>query len=67
MDLGAPSSYLVLQKGTPVYGPGEEEIGHVENVLATPEEDIFDGIVVDSASGPGGWHFADADQVDEIF
>ena len=67
MDLGAPSSYLVCPKGLPVYGPDEAEIGRVEHVLAVPEDDIFDGVLIDTAPGPGGWHFADAEQVDEIF
>jgi hypothetical protein len=67
MDLGSPASYLVLQEGTPVYGPGEEEIGRVEHVLAAPDEDLFDGVVIDTAPGPGGWRFADAEQVQEIF
>jgi hypothetical protein len=56
----------VLEKGTPVYDPGGAEVGKVENVLAAPEEDIFDGVVVDTAPGPGGWRFADAEQVAEI-
>jgi hypothetical protein len=56
----------VLAPQTPVYDAQGEEIGRVEHVLAEPEEDIFDGIVIDTRSGPGGWRFADADQVDEI-
>src|SRR3954453_15266384 len=67
MDLGAPASYLVLQPGTPVYGSDEAELGRVEHVLAVPEDDIFEGLVIDTAPGPGGWRFADADQVSEIF
>jgi hypothetical protein len=66
VDLGAPISYLVLEKGTPVYSVDETEVGKVEHVLAAPEEDIFDGIIVDTAPGPGGWRFADADQVAEL-
>jgi hypothetical protein len=66
VDLGAPTSYLVLDKGLPVYDPDGNEVGKVEHVLAAPEEDIFDGIVIDAAPGPGGWRFADADQVAEL-
>jgi hypothetical protein len=66
MDLGAPISYLVLDKGTPVYDPGGTEVGKVEHVLAAPDEDIFDGLVIDTRPGPGGWRFADAEQVDEL-
>jgi hypothetical protein len=67
MDLGAPISYLVLDKGTPVYAADESEVGRVEHVLAAPEEDIFDGILVDTAPGPGGWRFADAEQVAGLY
>src|SRR4051812_25127263 len=67
MDLGAPSSYLALKEGTEVYGPDEARVGRVEHVLSAPEEDIFDGLVIDTAAGPGGMRFADADQVEEIF
>jgi hypothetical protein len=67
VDLGAPVSYLVLQEGTPVYGPDGQQVGTVEHVLAAPEEDIFDGLVVDARAGPGGWRFADATQIDELY
>ena len=66
MDLGAPISYLVLEKGLPVYDTDGSEVGKVEHVLAAPEEDIFDGIVIDTAPGPGGWRFADAEQISEL-
>ena len=39
----------------------------VEHVLAVPEDDIFDGIVLDTSVLPGGHRFVDADQVEEIF
>jgi hypothetical protein len=63
-DLGPPSSYLVLREGTPVYAGGGERIGTVEHVLAVPDEDIFDGLVLDTPAGP---RFADSPLVDEIF
>ena len=66
MDFGAPNSYLVLEKGLPEYDPYSNEVGKVEHVLAAPEEDIFDGIVIDTAPGPGGWRFADAEQIAEL-
>jgi hypothetical protein len=66
LDLGAPISYLVLEKGLPVYDPDGGDVGKVEHVLAAPEEDIFDGIVIDTGPGPGGWRFADAEQVAEL-
>ena len=67
MDLGAPSSYLALTEGIPVYSSDEQELGLVEHVLADPEIDIFDGIVVDRSRLPGGYRFVDAQQVAEIF
>jgi hypothetical protein len=67
MDLGAPVSYLVLERGVPVYDLRGEEVGKVEHVLAAPDADIFDGIVVDARPGPGGWRFADSDQIDALY
>jgi len=66
-DLGEPSSYLVLADGTPVYASGGEEIGKVEHVLADPDVDVFDGIVIDTSELPGGHRFVDASQVDECY
>jgi uncharacterized protein YrrD len=66
-DLGTPSSYLELGKGAECYSCDGEKVGQVEHVLAAPEEDIFDGIVLDTSVLPGGHRFVDADQVEEIF
>ena len=66
VDLGQPISYLTLQEGVPVYAAGGEEIGKVEHVLAAPEEDIFDGLVIDTRLGPGGHRFVDAPDVATI-
>ena len=66
-DLGPPSSYLNLGKGADVYSRDGEKAGKVEHVLAAPDEDIFDGIVLDTSVLPGGHRFVDADQVEEIF
>jgi hypothetical protein len=65
-DLGAPASYLVLPEGAPVYARGGEGLGTVKHVLAEPDADVFDGIVLD-ADEPAGLRFADASQVDEIY
>ncbi len=53
-------------------GPGLEVVasdggvvGTVRHVLAAPEEDIFDGIVIDLASGRHG--FVDSEDVDEFY
>lgn len=67
MDLGAPSSYLALTEGVPVYSSDEQELGRVEHVLAAPKVDIFDGIVIDRSRLPGGHRFVDAPEVAEIF
>ena len=53
MDAGDPISYEVLAAGTPVYSSDGERVGTVTHVLAVPEEDVFDGIVV--WTGGGGW------------
>ncbi len=66
-DLGEPSSYLALEGGEPVYTCDGKRIGVVEHVLAAPDADIFDGIVLDRSVLPGGHRFVDADQVEEVF
>ena len=66
-DLGAPSSYLALQPGTTVVSSDGKELGKVEHVLADPDADIFDGIVLDTSVLPGGHRFVDAPEVEEIF
>ena len=66
-DHGAPSSYLALEPGTGVYSSDGKELGKVEHVLADPDADIFDGIVLDTSVLPGGHRFVDAPEVDEIY
>jgi uncharacterized protein YrrD len=66
MDLGDPISYLVLADGTPVLSSDGDELGTVEHVLADSDADVFDGVIVDMRSGPGGHHFADASQIASI-
>jgi hypothetical protein len=63
-DLGAPSSYLALAEGTPVLAGDGARVGTVAEVRADPDADIFDGLVVDTDSGP---RFAEAALVGEIF
>src|SRR3954463_970161 len=65
-DLGAPASYLTLAEGVAVYSSDGEKLGKVEHVLADPDVDIFDGIVLDTSVLPGGHRFVDADQVASI-
>ena len=66
-DLGAPSSYLALEPGTAVYTSEGEKIGEIQYVLADDEENVFDGVVIDASTLPGGLRFADARQVAQIF
>ena len=66
-DLGDPTSYLELPDGVPVLTSDGEEIGSVEHVLADPDADVFDGIVIDGRAGPGGHRFVDATQVDRLY
>jgi uncharacterized protein YrrD len=63
-DRGAPMSYLTLQEGTPVLTSDGTELGTVAHVLADPDADIFDGLVVDVRGG--GHRFVDAPQVAQI-
>jgi hypothetical protein len=65
-DLGPPIAYLAVEHGTPVYASGGEQVGTVEHVLADAEADVFDGIIIDTRFGPGGWRFVDAPQVGEL-
>jgi sporulation protein YlmC with PRC-barrel domain len=67
-DLGAPISYLVLEKGADVYTSEGEKIGKVAEVRADTEEDIFDGIVVKRTPLlPGGEELITADRIEEIY
>jgi hypothetical protein len=64
MDLGDPSSYLVLADGTPVLSSDGRRVGTVAHVLADADADVFDGLVL--AMDGGGHRFADASQVEAI-
>lgn len=66
MDLGAPGSYMTLAAGVPVYSSDGQRLGEVEHVLAEPEKDIFDGIVIDTSVLPGANRFVDAPEVESI-
>jgi hypothetical protein len=66
-DLGDPTSYLELPEGVPVFSSDGERVGRVEHVLADADSDIFDGLVIDSSTGPGGHRFADATQIEGLY
>jgi len=63
-DLGAPTSYLTLSTGVPVFASDGAEVGSVAHVLFDEEEDIFDGLVLDCRHGH---RFADAPDVAELY
>lgn len=63
-DRGAPMSYLTLEPETPVFAADGSEVGRVEHVLADPDADIFDGLVIDVRGG--GHRFVDAPLVAAI-
>jgi hypothetical protein len=63
VDYGEPASYLTLNEGCSVISSDGKEIGKVHHVLADEDEDVFDGIVIDTELGPGGLLFVDASQV----
>ena len=66
-DLGDPSSYRALERGTPVLASDDRELGRVEHVIADLEDDIFEGIVLDTSRLPGGHRFVDEEQVARIY
>src|SRR3954451_5890562 len=66
-DLGAPTSYLVVPKGVSVFSSDGENLGRVVRVLSAPNLDMFDGIVFDTTTGPGGHRFVDAPEVGQIY
>ena len=63
-DLGTPQSYLVLNRGTPVYDRSGAAAGTVEHVLADEEQDIFHGLIVHTGAGQ---RFVTGDLVDGIY
>ena len=67
MDYGEPISYLALEAGARAVSSDGVDVGKVEHVLADPDSDIFDGLVIDIKPGPGGMRFVDAEQVAELY
>jgi sporulation protein YlmC with PRC-barrel domain len=60
VDEGLPIAYQVLEKDVAVYAADGSQVGTVDHVVAAPEEDIFHGIVIRTASGQ---RFVSADEV----
>ena len=63
MDEGLPSSWEALEPGTPVHASDGSPVGQVKEVLAIPEKDIFEGLIVTT---PHGDRFAHGDTIDSI-
>ena len=66
-DYGEPRSFLDVDTGVDVISSDGERVGELEHVLADDRTGIFDGIVIDVSSGPGGHRFVDAPEVSEFF
>jgi sporulation protein YlmC with PRC-barrel domain len=64
MDYGERIAYTALEEGTPVVTRDGQEIGKVKRVLADLEQDIFDGLILDTADGD---RFVDAERLADIY
>lgn len=62
---GDPTSWLLVERGWDVVGPGGEHLGHVEEVAGDESKDIFSGLVV-RAGVFKGTRFVPADRVSTI-
>lgn len=65
-ELGDQISYLALGPHVAVFASDGTRVGRVVRVLSEPATDMFDGIIIDTTSGPGGHKFVDAPEVGEI-
>lgn len=66
MDYGAPSSFLETDTGVDVISSDGQRVGKLAHVLHDEQTAIFDGVVIDVETGPGGHRFVDAPQVAEF-
>ncbi len=62
-DDADPIAYSALPAGVPMLSETGKQFGTVERVLEIPDKDLFDGIVVATATGS---RFVDADQVAQV-
>jgi hypothetical protein len=51
MDEGLPESWEALEPGTTVFASDGAAVGEVKEVLAVPEDDIFEGIICKTSHG----------------
>jgi hypothetical protein len=63
VDEGLPESWEVLEPGTPVLASDGTRVGEVKEVLAVPEDDIFEGVICRT---PQGDRFVDAELIESI-
>lgn len=63
MDEGLPIAYELLDDGVPVLDCDGRQVGTVGCVLSAPEEDVFHGILLNTA---GGVRFVGADTIAAI-
>jgi hypothetical protein len=59
-------SWRALGPGADVVSADRRRVGAVRQVLAAPELDIFEGVVIDTRVGPGGLRYVDASQIAAI-
>jgi hypothetical protein len=65
IDEGRPIHYSAVQRGTPVYGSDEVQVGTVDDVLDNYREHILDGMVIEASDGK--LRFADAPEVQRTY
>jgi hypothetical protein len=63
VDYGQRIAYTALAEGTPVVTRDGLRIGVVKRVLADFDDDIFDGLILDTAEGD---RFVDPDHIADI-
>jgi hypothetical protein len=64
MEAGERSSWEALEPGTPCLSSDREQIGTVKEVLAAAEQDIFEGLIVETASGDC---YVDEERIGDIY
>lgn len=56
-------SWRALGPGADVFSADGRRVGAVQQLLAVPELDIFEGVVIDTRMGPGGLRYVDAGEI----
>lgn len=63
-QLGGRTSYLTVGLGIPVFSSSGTELGRLAHVLAVPEQDLFEGLILKTHHGA---RFVDATLVDALY